>query len=94
MDRAQEFIETPPGEWERDVDGLDSGLRDSMACEIGWIAERAAQLAGYLAKRHGGGCGDQGHETAVKAANVAGKKVRFALEYNSYTPLVLPLRRK
>jgi hypothetical protein len=52
------------------------------------LAERAAMLAGYLDERHGYGCGDQGHEKAVKTMNKYGRTVWMKIfGYNGYHEL-------
>jgi len=95
MDAAQILMALPPVEWERAVAAMPLGKRHDIELDLAVTAKLAAQLSGYLEERYGYGCGDQGHEDAAKEANRAGEKVwRNALGYNSYTPLVLPLRRK
>jgi hypothetical protein len=51
------------------------------------IATGAARLAAYMGKRHGYGCGDQGHDRAVRVSNKVVAKVRRALGYNVTHPL-------
>lgn len=49
------------------------------------IAMRAGQMARYFDERHGYGCGDQGHDKAVKSLNKAGKAIWCkAFGYNEY----------
>jgi hypothetical protein len=45
------------------------------------LAVNAARIAAYLEQRHGSGCGDQGHEKAVKEQNRVARKVRQAMGY-------------
>lgn len=47
----------------------------TMASELEATAKRAAMMAAYLEQRYGDGCGDQGHESALKEMNRAGRKV-------------------
>ncbi len=42
----------------------------------------SAARAAYVMMRHGCGCGDQGHDKAVKEAGKVTKKVRKALGYS------------
>jgi len=93
MDAAQILMALPPVEWERAVDAMTGKKRHDIERELAGIALHAATLAGYLDKRYGYGCGDQGHKPAVRNANSVGKKVWCgALGYGAYTPLVLPPR--
>lgn len=52
------------------------------------LAQRAGMMAAYLSERHGSGCGDQGHNTALKAMNRAGKIIHMkAFGYNAFHEL-------
>ncbi len=48
---------------------------DQLRRALESMAQRAAWLATYADMRHGLGCGDQGHDSAVKAANKTSKLV-------------------
>lgn len=41
-----------------------------------------AELAGYVDRRGGAGCGDDGHEEALKKAQKDRKKIRKAIGYS------------
>lgn len=59
-----------------------------MVRELEAISLRAAFMARYLDYREGHGCGDQGHNTAIKKANRAARIVwTKALGYNAYLDL-------
>jgi hypothetical protein len=52
------------------------------------IAKRAGMMAAYLSERHGSGCGDQGHDKALKAMNRTGKIIHMkAIGYNAFHEL-------
>ena len=51
------------------------------------IATGAARLAAYLGQRHGYGCGDQGHDRAVRESNKVVAKVRRALGFHVTHPI-------
>lgn len=49
-----------------------------------WLAQasiHAARLMAYVETRYGMGCGDQGHQAAVKTSNRTVAKVRRALGF-------------
>jgi hypothetical protein len=49
------------------------------------LAKRAAFISEYLSERYGYGCGDQGDDKALKAANKVARKVWCgALGFNAY----------
>lgn len=52
------------------------------------LSKRAGMIAAYLSEREGYGCGDQGHEKAIKAMNKAGKTIWCkAFGYNAFHDL-------
>ena len=84
------ITKTAPIEWEKLVDTMPTGEREVLRQELEGISERAAVLAGYLDERHGYGCGDRGHENAIKRANRNGKMVWMKVfGYNGYHGLTI-----
>jgi hypothetical protein len=74
--------------WQGTVDIMSPTVRRELAIELEAIAERAAMLAEYLNERHGAGCGDQGHQQAMRKANKAGQAVHMKVfGYNAYHDL-------
>ena len=52
------------------------------------ISQRAGMMAAYLEERNGYGCGDQGHEKALKAMNRAGRHIHMnVFGYNAFADL-------
>jgi hypothetical protein len=85
---AMEMIDLAPCDWERAVDVMSANKRQDLAARCDSIAKHAAMVGTYLESRYGYGCGDQGHEAAVTAANAAGKKVWVkTLGYNEFVPI-------
>lgn len=79
-----------PVEWEATAERLTTDERDRLRQELELITERAGMFAAYLDERHGYGCGDQGHEKAIKAANKTGKIIWCkAFGYNGFTALAI-----
>ena len=76
-----------PGLWDavaKEMSMEDKGL---AVVELELAARKAAMLAAYLEERYGNGCGDQGHEAAVKSANRAGAAVwQKAFGYMAFRP--------
>lgn len=59
--------------------------KQEIVHELEAISKRAAQMARYIDYRYVHGCGDQGHESALKAMNKAGKIVWMkAFGYKAY----------
>ena len=55
--------------------------------ELEAIAEKAGRFASYLGERYGYGCGDQGHDSALKMFNQTGKRIHcLVFGYNAYIP--------
>ena len=76
---------TAPMNYEKKVDRMTKREREDLRRMMEGIAEKAAFLAGYLDMRHGAGCGDQGHTSAVKRANRNGRITWMkAFGYNAY----------
>lgn len=52
------------------------------------ISKRAGMMAAYIDQREGFGCGDQGHDKALKEMNKVGKIIWMkAFGYNGYYDL-------
>ena len=68
------------------TDNLTTADRDGARRALEAVAMRAGQMAAYLDERAGGNsCGDQGHRSAVKALNRAGRMIwRRVFGYNAY----------
>ena len=68
------------------LDGMTSKLttteRGDACRELEGLAAKAAFVSAYLSARYGEGCGDQGHDYAVKCANRARRLVRKAFGYD------------
>ncbi len=65
---------------------MNAGELDGLRRTLEGMAERAAWLAAYTDMRHGLGCGDQGHDAAVKAANKTARLLWCkGFGYNGYT---------
>lgn len=67
------FGHLPP---EDDRPDLQESIRDLDA-----MIQRFVRFQAYASARHGEGCGDQGHDSAVEAQNKAVRKVRRVLGY-------------
>ena len=79
------LMESAPVEWEKLIDTVSSERKGELVRELEAISERAGILARYIDERHGYGCGDQGHEKAVKSMNRAGKIIHMKVfGYNDY----------
>ena len=77
-----------PVQLEKLVSDMDSQERVEVENFLEAIAEKASQYAGYFEMRYGHGCGDQGHEDAVKRFNRNGKMVHCkTFGYNAYLPI-------
>jgi len=56
--------------------------------ELEEISQRAGMMAQYLDEREGYGCGDQGHDKALKAMNRAGRIIHVRVfGYNTFRDL-------
>ena len=86
--KAKNLMKKAPIDWEKIVDKLSQNERQDLRESLENISERAGILAGYLDERHGYGCGDQGHDKAVKTMNRIGKIIHMkAFGYNAYHEL-------
>lgn len=86
--KAKTLLNKAAVDWEKAVDRLSSSERDSLRRELEGMSLRAAMLGAYLDYRHGFGCGDQGHGSAVKRMNRAGRLVwRKVFGYNAFHDL-------
>lgn len=75
------YLTTPPAIWDTMNSEFSQQYRSELLDELEALACRAAMLSGYIASRHGEGCGDQGHRDAVKEANRRLKLTRKAIGY-------------
>jgi hypothetical protein len=89
--KAEKFIYgLAPIDWEETVDGMSTSERSETCKELESIARQAAMCAGYIDMRHGHGCGDQGHNAAMKEANRIGKIIWMkAFGYNAFRNIVI-----
>lgn len=74
--------ETPRNEWGKWFENINSGDASSIddyACSLSVIA---AEISAYACMRGGNGCGDHGHDAAMKAVEKKRKRVRKALGYS------------
>ena len=82
------LFKTAPIELEYITDKLSVVERSELEQALEEIAEKATAFAGYLDMRYGYGCGDQGHEDAVRQFNRYGKMVHCKVfGYNAYLPI-------
>ena len=83
--KAQELLEKAFVDLQEIVVELTIRERDDLRRELEGLSVRAGEVAGYLDERHGHGCGDQGHNSAVKQLNRNGKIIwTKAFGYNAY----------
>lgn len=78
---ARELLELPKAKYREVFDNMPSKERGELERELDNIAQAAAWAYGYAEQRYGSGCGDQGHEDAVKEANKTLAGVRKVLGY-------------
>lgn len=74
--------ESPPVQWSTIAES--EVRKPEIQDVIGTLSQMAIRLAmfgEYLDQRHGFGCGDQGHETAVRKCNSLQTKIRRAMGY-------------
>lgn len=84
---ALRLLDSAPVDLEDHVLRTNRQDRADIAKVLEGFAEKAALVAEYMNYRIGFGCGDQGHESAVKAANKARKSVRKAFGYSVTNPI-------
>lgn len=70
-----------PRDLEAKADAMSSADRGRLAQELQNVALAAVWRSAYLDARYGSGCGDQGHASAVKAANKQLTGTRKALGF-------------
>lgn len=68
--------------WGDAIQGLSAGNLCRVEDELDRRSVRFAQMAAYVAARGANGCGDSGHEYAMKEMQKRREKVRKALGYN------------
>ena len=71
LDQTFRGITMPACDLQEFTDGLTTEERRLLAEQCERIATHAGFVAKYIEERYGYGCGDQGHEDALKAANKA-----------------------
>lgn len=76
------LLKLPPAKWEAAADRMATRDRSEIVRELDALLDKAARLRGYFDERHGYGCGDQGHKSAVKECNRLGAKIRRTLGYS------------
>lgn len=76
-----EKISRPPVEWDAMNSEFTQQYRVDLIRDLESLIQRASMLSGYLEMRYGSGCGDQGHDDAVKESNRRLKAVRKALGF-------------
>lgn len=82
---CKKIIEKPFCDLDKIASGMMPEQRRYVSDSLERIAMRAGQMARYFDERHGYGCGDQGHDKAVKSLNKAGKAIWCkAFGYNEY----------
>jgi len=68
-----------------DIERICDGIAGRDAQEIGrtadWMAQRAAFLSAYADARGASGCGDSGHDRAIRTAQKQLKAIRKTLGY-------------
>lgn len=75
------LLSIPRRDWENLIGNTkESGWQD-LEHHLDGLAQNASMLSEYLGQRGSYGCGDHGHEDALKAANSKLKKIRQAMGY-------------
>lgn len=62
-------------------EGMKASELDEACRELDHLTVMTARMSAYLSMRSGHGCGDQGHDAAVKHQNKVAAKVRKALGF-------------
>ena len=75
------LIDIPPAEMQELCDGMKTAERGKASEELQSLILAAAWRYAYVDARYGAGCGDQGHESAVKAANKLLAAIRKAMGF-------------
>ena len=76
-----ELLSVAPVKMQELCDGMKTAEKGNTEDALESVILKAAWQYGYVAARYGAGCGDQGHEEAVHAANSLLKKVRKAMGF-------------
>ena len=79
--KLKSFYNVPMVYWSSTAERLEPEQLMELEREAVVHAVHYARLSEYLSCRHGCGCGDQGHDDAVKAQNKVAAKVRRALGF-------------
>jgi hypothetical protein len=77
---VQFYLDEPMTHWHT-AGTLTNEAQSEMIRYLDGEIERAARLRGYLDERYGHGCGDHGHNDAVKSSNRLAAKIRKALGF-------------
>ena len=85
--RGIEVVQHPPGAMQGLADGWNTTERREADEQLEALAVAAVWRSTYFYMRHGAGCGDQGHEAAVKEANKITARVRKVLGYSTTHPI-------
>jgi hypothetical protein len=80
--KLDDLMKLAPVDFEQAIDGLTGPERGKLADEAYGLLQGLAWAAGYVDRRYGAGCGDQGHTDAVKYANKLKAGVRKVLGYS------------
>jgi hypothetical protein len=73
----EHFLQLPMTKWEETYNRLSTDERRMLDDEAAAMATKAARVSAYISRRLSGGT----HEPAVKAQNIAARKVRQALGF-------------
>ena len=82
-----ELIQHSPCDFEAIANGYDTEEHRNAVESLESVAFAAIWRAAYMDYRYGSGCGDQGHESAVKNANKVLAKTRKAMGYHVTHPV-------
>lgn len=83
----QELLLKAPIELEAIADNMTGREKAEMLGELEGLLAGAAFIYGYIDMRYGSGCGDQGHDSAVKNANRVRITTRKVLGYSITHPI-------
>jgi len=79
---ARHVLKKAPVDFDEIATNMTTEHRGEVTRELEAIAAGAAFAAAYFSARYGEGCGDQGHDYAVKCANRAKRMTRKAFGYD------------
>ncbi len=78
---VSKILNAPMAEWPQRLNATRTPLHD-VERELSSILQRTALLHSYVSNRFNTGCGDQGHEAAVKRANKELTRIRKAMGFS------------